>query len=67
LLTTTNAPLSLPTKGDAFRKADREMVKKGYHVFPSIVPLNEIDAVIADLIAALYLAKQTEQVCDEKA
>ncbi len=28
-----DAPLSLPAKGEAFRKADREMVKKGYHVF----------------------------------
>jgi predicted nuclease with RNAse H fold len=29
-----DAPLSLPKRGEVFRKADREMIKKGYRVFP---------------------------------
>lgn len=33
-----DAPLSLPKKGEAFRKADREMVKKGYRVFSPTLP-----------------------------
>jgi len=33
-----DAPLSLPRKGEHFRKADREMVKKGYRVFPPTLP-----------------------------
>ena len=33
-----DAPLSMPPKGEAFRKADREMVKKGYRVFPPTFP-----------------------------
>jgi predicted nuclease with RNAse H fold len=33
-----DAPLSLPKKGEAFRKADREMIKKGYRVFPPTFP-----------------------------
>ena len=33
-----DAPLSLPKRGEAFRKADREMVKKGYRVFPPTLP-----------------------------
>lgn len=37
-LIAVDAPLSLPAKGDAFRKADREMVKKGYRVFPPTFP-----------------------------
>jgi len=33
-----DAPLSLPTKREAFRKADKEMMKKGYRVFPPTFP-----------------------------
>jgi predicted nuclease with RNAse H fold len=33
-----DAPLSLPKRGEAFRKADREMIKKGYRVFPPNLP-----------------------------
>ena len=33
-----DASLSLPKKGEAFRKADREMVKKGYRVFSPTLP-----------------------------
>jgi predicted nuclease with RNAse H fold len=126
-----DAPLSLPAKGEAFRSADREMVKKGYRVFPPTFPAmktltlraiklnklieennyrtievhptstrkalqmplkewktiqenlktlglkgevekrplatHEIDAVTAALTATMHLAKQTEQVGDEKA
>jgi len=29
-----DAPLSLPKKGEFFRKADREMIRKGYRVLP---------------------------------
>jgi predicted nuclease with RNAse H fold len=37
-LTAIDAPLSLPKKGEVFRKADREMIKKGYRVFPPNFP-----------------------------
>jgi predicted nuclease with RNAse H fold len=37
-LTAINAPLSLPRKGEVFRKADREMIRKGYRVFPPNLP-----------------------------
>ncbi len=33
-----DAPLSLPEKGAFFRKADREMIRKGYRVFPPNLP-----------------------------
>jgi predicted nuclease with RNAse H fold len=33
-----DAPLSLPKKGEFFRKADREMIRKGYRVFPLNLP-----------------------------
>jgi len=33
-----DAPLSLPKKGKAFRKADSEMIKRGYRVFPPTLP-----------------------------
>jgi predicted nuclease with RNAse H fold len=33
-----DAPLSLPEKGAFFRKADREMIRKGYKVFPPNLP-----------------------------
>lgn len=33
-----DAPLSLPKKGEFFRKADREMIRKGYRVFPPNLP-----------------------------
>jgi predicted nuclease with RNAse H fold len=33
-----DAPLSLPKKGELFRKADREMIRKGYKVFPPNLP-----------------------------
>jgi predicted nuclease with RNAse H fold len=33
-----DAPLSLPKKGEFFRKADREMIRKGYRVFPPKLP-----------------------------
>jgi hypothetical protein len=33
-----DAPLSLPKRGEVFRKADREMIKKGYRVFPPNLP-----------------------------
>jgi predicted nuclease with RNAse H fold len=33
-----DAPLSLPEKGEFFRKADREMISKGYRVFPLNFP-----------------------------
>jgi predicted nuclease with RNAse H fold len=33
-----DAPLSLPKKGEFFRKADREMIKKGYRVFSPNLP-----------------------------
>jgi len=33
-----DAPLSLPKKGELLRKADREMIKKGYRVFPPNLP-----------------------------
>ena len=33
-----DAPLSLPKKGKTFRKADREMIKRGYRVFPPTLP-----------------------------
>jgi predicted nuclease with RNAse H fold len=33
-----DAPLSLPKKGETFRKADIEMVKKGYRVFSPTLP-----------------------------
>jgi predicted nuclease with RNAse H fold len=33
-----DAPLSLPEKGAFFRKADREMIRKGYTVFPPNLP-----------------------------
>ncbi len=38
LLIAIDAPLSLPKKGEAFRRADREMIKKGYRVFPPTFP-----------------------------
>jgi predicted nuclease with RNAse H fold len=34
-----DASLSLPKKGEPFREADREMIKKWYRVFPQIFPL----------------------------
>lgn len=37
-LTAIDAPLSLPNEGKAFRKADREMIKRGYRVFPPTLP-----------------------------
>ena len=33
-----DAPLSLPENGEYFRKADREMIRKGYRVFPPKLP-----------------------------
>jgi predicted nuclease with RNAse H fold len=33
-----DAPLSLPEKGELFRKADREMIRKGYRAFPPNLP-----------------------------
>jgi predicted nuclease with RNAse H fold len=33
-----DAPLGLPEKGALFRKADREMIRKGYRVFPPNLP-----------------------------
>jgi predicted nuclease with RNAse H fold len=33
-----DAPLSLPRKEEHFRKADREMIKRGYRVFPPTLP-----------------------------
>jgi predicted nuclease with RNAse H fold len=33
-----DAPLSLPKKGALFRKADREMIRNGYRVFPPNLP-----------------------------
>jgi len=33
-----DAPLSLPEKGEFFRKADREMIRKGYRVLPPNLP-----------------------------
>ena len=33
-----DAPLSLPKKGEYFRKADREMIRKGYRVLPPNLP-----------------------------
>jgi predicted nuclease with RNAse H fold len=33
-----DAPLSLPEKGAFFRKAEREMIRKGYRVFPPNLP-----------------------------
>jgi|SRR3972149_554910 len=33
-----DAPLSLPKKGELLRKADREMIKKGYRVLPPALP-----------------------------
>jgi predicted nuclease with RNAse H fold len=33
-----DAPLSLPEKGEVFRKAEREMIRKGYRVFPPNLP-----------------------------
>ena len=36
-----DAPLSLPNKGKTFRKADREMIKRGYRVFPPTLPAME--------------------------
>jgi predicted nuclease with RNAse H fold len=33
-----DAPLSLPKKGEFFRKADREMIRKGYRVLPPNLP-----------------------------
>jgi predicted nuclease with RNAse H fold len=33
-----DAPLSLPKKGEFFRKADREMIRNGYIVFPPNLP-----------------------------
>ncbi|MCJ7762540.1 DUF429 domain-containing protein [Candidatus Bathyarchaeota archaeon] len=38
LLIAIDAPLSLPKKGEAFRREDREMVKRGYRVFPPTLP-----------------------------
>ena len=33
-----DVPLSLPEKGEFFRKADREMIRRGYRVFPPNLP-----------------------------
>ena len=33
-----DAPLSLPQNGELFRKTDREMIKRGYRVFPPNLP-----------------------------
>ena len=33
-----DAPLSLPEKSELFRKADREMIRKGYRMFPPNLP-----------------------------
>jgi predicted nuclease with RNAse H fold len=33
-----DAPLSLPKNSELFRKADREMIKKGYRIFPPNLP-----------------------------
>jgi len=38
LLIAIDAPLNLPKKGEAFRRADREIIKKGYRVFPPTLP-----------------------------
>jgi predicted nuclease with RNAse H fold len=40
-LIAVDAPLSLPKKGKTFRKADREMIKRGYRVFPPTLPAME--------------------------
>jgi len=40
-LTAIDAPLSLPEKGALMRKADREMHKRGYPVFPPRFPAME--------------------------
>jgi predicted nuclease with RNAse H fold len=37
-LIAVDAPLSLPKKGKRLREADREMIKKGYKVFPPTLP-----------------------------
>ncbi len=37
-LVAIDAPLSLPKKGEFLRKADREMIKKGYRVFSPNLP-----------------------------
>ena len=37
-LLSIGVPLSLPKKGEPFREADREMIKKWYRVFPQIFP-----------------------------
>ncbi len=37
-LVAIDAPLSLPEKGEFFRKADTEMIRKGYRVFPPNLP-----------------------------
>jgi predicted nuclease with RNAse H fold len=36
-----DAPLSFPKNSELFRKADREMIKKGYRVFPPALPAME--------------------------
>jgi predicted nuclease with RNAse H fold len=38
VLISIDAPLSLPKKGYFFRKADREMIRKGYRLFPPTLP-----------------------------
>jgi predicted nuclease with RNAse H fold len=38
VLIAIDAPLSLPKKGEFFRKADKEMIKKGYRVLPPNFP-----------------------------
>ena len=38
VLIAIDAPLSLPKKTAFFRKADREMIRKGYRVFPPKLP-----------------------------
>jgi hypothetical protein len=40
VLTALDAPLSLPKKG-ILRKADKEMIKRGYRVFPPRIPAME--------------------------
>ncbi|MGB9915291.1 MAG: DUF429 domain-containing protein [Candidatus Bathyarchaeales archaeon] len=38
ILVAIDAPLHLPKKGNFFRSADREMIRKGYKVFPPTLP-----------------------------
>jgi predicted nuclease with RNAse H fold len=57
-----DAPLSLPQKGGFFRKADREMIRKGYRVLPPNLPAMKKLALRAIILNRLIEEKRYKAI-----